>query len=345
MCKVLIMTRHNKAQRDDIIKKAWAYFARSGERDGYGAAWLTADGKIAHRHSSVPGISRFALPSWFEHFADGAHTDEASDGGFLIIHGRTATCGKSLNKTHPMLSARSALIHNGVVRSALIKNETTTCDSELILRALEAEGPAGLSKISGYLAIGVIETKPDAAPVLHVARDASASLLCARIKGGWAFATTADALEIAKPVGPMSSLVAYSFLTFTGPRDCMNATFSKAPDDTRLNSLATRAGIQGRVDWTDARDEYWQRLEGRGVTTPKPQTTHVSFPSKKGRKRKDPKEIQTLAELQDEIMAEDGMSPADALELAEEIRQAEVEDAQFELEYSKHGFPNRALPE
>ena len=55
MCKIAIITQHNPSERDAIIARVWAYFSQSGENDGFGAAWLDEQGKLAYvkrRHAS-----------------------------------------------------------------------------------------------------------------------------------------------------------------------------------------------------------------------------------------------------------------------------------------------------
>lgn len=196
MCKLLILTSHKPSQRDALIASAWTYFNATGETDGFGAAWVSRTGEISYRRSSAPVLT-IPKVEFIESFADSAHTLSPSDGGFLLVHGRKATCGIELGNTHPMLSeSGAALIHNGVVTSKSVHNISTTCDSELLLRAMESGGVNALAEISGYYAFGMIQPVARG-HVLHVAKDGVARLKCGRTRSGWAFATTDEALALA----------------------------------------------------------------------------------------------------------------------------------------------------
>ena len=122
---------------------------------------------------------------------------EPSDGGWLLLHGRRATCGVSLENTHPMLDdGAAALIHNGVVSSETIHNVSTTCDSELLLRAMLSHGPAGLADVSGYFAFAMLRRRKDGWHAA-VVRDDTARLRFGRSRLADVWGTTDDALRIA----------------------------------------------------------------------------------------------------------------------------------------------------
>lgn len=195
MCKIAILTHHNPAELKATITALWRTMAKT-ERDGYGAAWVTPSGRIGWARSSAPEFS-VTLPDFCSGFYDDAG-DLTSDGGALLVHGRTATCGVNLENTHPLVLGNSALIHNGIVSSTRFHNTETTCDSELLLHAWRAEGlPAVARDISGYYAFGVITIKSKQV-TLDVVRDNRANLWAGTLPqaNGWAFATTQELLRV-----------------------------------------------------------------------------------------------------------------------------------------------------
>jgi hypothetical protein len=199
MCKILILQKHSPARRSALISAAWRYFSATGETDGFGAAWITRRGALGWAKSSAPTLAD-DLPSFCAGFAANAHLSEPSDGGWLLLHGRRATCGISVENTHPMLADGSvALIHNGVVRSDTVENISTTCDSELLLRAMDSGGTAGLSAISGYFAFAMLRRRRDGWHAAIV-RDDTARLRVGRTSKGHAWGTTDEALAIAGAV-------------------------------------------------------------------------------------------------------------------------------------------------
>jgi len=241
MCKLLFLTGHNPAQRNSIIRHAWRYFERTGERDGFGAAWISRSGKLAHIRSSNPLLTN-RLTEWSEGWHDQVGYNEPSDGSALIIHGRKATCGKSLDNTHPMLDVEQALVHNGIVESDRYKNSSTTCDSELLLRAMQDKGTAGLASIEGYFAFALLDAK---AKRLTIVKDDQASLVSARIPGyGYAFGTTREAVACATPLdcSPVKDFTALEWSTRKPHRPMSISTFTKkervyvAPKSTNWRS-------------------------------------------------------------------------------------------------------------
>jgi hypothetical protein len=260
MCKILILTGHHPAQRNHLIRTAWRYFDRSRERDGFGAAWISASGRLAHIRSSAPTLTD-RQPDWCDGWHHAENTKEASNGGPLLIHGRTATCGKGLTNTHPMLVPNHALIHNGVVSSDEYRNESTTCDSELILRALLAKSTDGLAAIRGYFAFAHLDLT---ARRLTIARDDQAGLYSAKIPGhGWAFGTTTEAVAIATTACPVQvkDNVAVSFDTRKPHRPLSISTITKAPPKPRVEYQP-----QFDTDWPATVSEHVARRHHRAAT-------------------------------------------------------------------------------
>lgn len=194
MCKLIILQAHNPASRLSIIKNAWSYFHATGETDGFGAVWLTKKKKLAWMKSSSPHIGD-SLPIFGDGFYE-CSSDDESNGGWLLLHGRKATCGVNLDNTHPMLdNDRAALIHNGVVKSEVFHNINTTCDSELLLRAWDQGCEKGLSDITGYFAFAMLIKRRDGWHTI-IARDNTARLSVGSNDLGWVWSTTTEGLAL-----------------------------------------------------------------------------------------------------------------------------------------------------
>ena len=168
-----------------------------------------------------------------------------------MIHGRKATCGVDLVNTHPMLDGgRAALIHNGVVQSDTIHNISTTCDSELLLRAWDSRGHHGLEEITGYFAFGLMVRRRDGWHVV-VARDANARLRVGQMDSGWAWGTTDDALAIADAT-PLCDHKAMHAACFAPNGECSLVEFKKGQErPTHQRSLDAA--------WDVASGRHWSR--------------------------------------------------------------------------------------
>lgn len=236
MCKLAILTKHESTQLGPIILKAWKEMAAT-ERDGFGAAWVRPSGRIGYVKSSQATFLP-ELPSFCDSFS--ASTEMRSDGGALIIHGRTATCGVSLENTHPMLADGRALVHNGVVSSDRFQNVDTGCDSELLLHAWRQDGIDAVAKdVSGYYAFAIIQ-RLKGKTVLDVVRDDRAQLKVGKVAGGWAFATTNSLLT---SIGSsfLSDFTANTHVSFVDGKQYSVARFTPAKADKKLEKAAAKA--------------------------------------------------------------------------------------------------------
>jgi len=213
MCKLLLIEKHLPASRDALILKAWAYFAATGEKDGFGAMWISKSGKLAFAKSSHPELNA-DIPAFVDAFSENCETDEPSNGGWLMIHGRRATCDINAENTHPMINnaLTAGLVHNGVVDSEVYSCTNSTCDSELLLDAMQSHGIDGLRSLTGYVAVGML-LKNKSGWVARIARDDQARLRVGSIKGGYAFGTTDEALAVcgAKVLGDFKKNTVLTF--------------------------------------------------------------------------------------------------------------------------------------
>jgi len=201
MCKIAGTTGFNPKKLETIVNETWEEMSTT-EDDGFGAAWTDTVGGVSWVKTSIPFFPEsdgLMFPEFCRAFGDASIKGEP-DGNFLLIHGRTATCAVDVDNTHPMLEVgrrrKLALIHNGMVDSFTYKNESTSCDSELLMRAYQKDGFKGIENgIEGYYALMLID-KTKARTQFVVARDDTAKLEVGRMPcGSWCFGTTRSLIE------------------------------------------------------------------------------------------------------------------------------------------------------
>jgi len=148
----------------------------STQKDGFGYALKASEGVFVERYvnpSNCSGMgtlkaSRDVLPVALQtQLQYGVDYDQQGNvpsktplNGCFIAHGRTATCGKSIDNTHPFNGFNDGnqwtIAHNGVVDwNGEALPLTTTCDSEHILNCfLYLNGEQSFKDgLSGYAAV------------------------------------------------------------------------------------------------------------------------------------------------------------------------------------------------
>lgn len=116
----------------------------------------------------------------------------------IAVHGRFATCAKSLQNTHPFYKQGAALMHNGIISNAAdFKRELSTCDSEALLSQYVDRGvrdnaeklDEAMAGVGGYYASVVFNDNG----IIDIWRDDTATLHLAHVRNvGIVIATTAE---------------------------------------------------------------------------------------------------------------------------------------------------------
>lgn len=221
MCKVVLFTN----MRHIDVKRAANVLGPellSMERDGFGYAVQGKRGQFGEKYVGKHFESRLGrrkdigLPIVKKQYSFfGVQSEPVGPG---IFHGRTSTNVKGLSNCHPMQRDGWSLVHNGVVTNHGEKYpKATDNDSEDVLYHL-IKGMESVEKsLSGYYAFGAIDAKG----LLHVAKDATASLYVAysKTKETYIFATTAALIELASSelklkVGPIDEVEDNVYMTF-----------------------------------------------------------------------------------------------------------------------------------
>jgi predicted glutamine amidotransferase len=207
MCKVFAMTNTTQFKvGSKFVSIVRNEVCRHADQDGFGYAILSKNGDI--------GGERTIRPLNFRPLIDPASPDttkklpivldannmfgkiDTTNAKSFIGHGRLSTNTISLPNTHPFTNGEVALIHNGMVKDPTnnLKNLTSTCDSEILLRYWEKGGMDAIEKmVTGYYAVAIL----DKSGKLHIIRDDRADLFISynRTVDSFMIATTAEIIR------------------------------------------------------------------------------------------------------------------------------------------------------
>jgi predicted glutamine amidotransferase len=207
MCKVFAMTntKQFKVNRK-FIQTVRNEVCRHADQDGFGYAVLSTKGDIGGERTIRPLNFLPLIDPQAPKVAGNLPIALKANNGFGMIdlanakafigHGRLATNAICLENTHPFTNGEVALIHNGVVNdpTSTLKNLTSTCDTEILLRYWEKGGVEEIEKmVSGYYAVAILDKEG----MLHIMRDDRADLFISWCKtvDSFIIATTADIIK------------------------------------------------------------------------------------------------------------------------------------------------------
>lgn len=227
MCKLFIVpsvTQENRANAEKLLK-AMVKPLTANDPHGFGYMGITDDNRLVGEKWVDPAkafklrksvdpeemkiYKRFVsmLKKPFDAYR--AYGGEFNLQGLksFAAHGRFATCGVSIENTHPFFTENHALIHNGVISNAdKLTMKQSTCDSETILNEyIAAKVERNISaiqtvanKLSGYYACAVYARTEYNDWVLDVFKDAKADLYGVFVQGvGMVFVTSPESLWVA----------------------------------------------------------------------------------------------------------------------------------------------------
>ena len=234
MCKLAGWTSSKehpltKAAADEAIIAAHKVISLT-ERDGFGYAQAGVSGLRAKfvdpkEHKGIDCLSNLyrragkgagAFATAYRTSIEGAYKPHQS----MIIHGRTATCGISLENVHPFRRKGWTLAHNGVCGYAgkdQGEHSKTTCDSQHLLICMADNTPTkkrkeDLQNITGYAAFLALNPQGK----LFVAVDDTASLYAGiTSKGRWIFGTNAKIVEAIADAWKCKGVNAYPIDSWT----------------------------------------------------------------------------------------------------------------------------------
>lgn len=204
MCKLFcIVEIENEKNAELFAKKAVPYITetdnhglgimRLGERGVHIQRWLEPPTVVRRKES--PALMKYSKA--LKHQQNEAGT-KSKNLYALAIHGRFATCAKTLENVHPFYKDGTALMHNGIISNSDDYEKTvSTCDSEALLsqylRENVKKNPHNLTEalrgMTGYYAAIAFSDNG----VIDIWRDDTATLFMAHVRGvGVVIATTKE---------------------------------------------------------------------------------------------------------------------------------------------------------
>ncbi len=270
MCKVFAMTNVSQVKvNTKLISTIRNEVCRHADQDGFGYAVLSTKGEIGGERTIRPLNFRPLInpdtPKVVENLPivlkanNGFGVLDLSNAKSLIAHGRLSTNTVCLENTHPFTNGEVALIHNGVVNdpTSTLKNLTSTCDSEILLRYWERGGVEEVEKmVSGYYAFAVL----DKHGLLHITRDDRADLFISycRTVDSFIIATTAEiirnvAKEMKWKIEHPEEILEKSYTVFDGN------------EIIKHRAITTRASTYGGSTYYGPHGGYSQRGSSTGT--------------------------------------------------------------------------------
>lgn len=178
MCKLIAISRmstKNSKQASLLVKRSSELLGAS-QKDGFGFSIKHQGGQYTERYLSadyVAGLGtlkesvdmlksniRTKVVEGIDFDTSGVKPKKGAITGCFIAHGRTATCGKTIENTHPFIGMNQhgswTIAHNGIVEWSGVKLPlNTSCDSEHLLNCfLHLDGEQSFKDgIAGYAAV------------------------------------------------------------------------------------------------------------------------------------------------------------------------------------------------
>lgn len=226
MCKLFcVLDVENQTEVEKFIKKAVPYVTKN-DNHGMGLMRLGENGIHIQRWLDVPKKLETS-PNVTSPYKEMLRLESNEAGkksnrlDAIALHGRFATCGISLENTHPFYLGGSALMHNGVITNLKEKDNTiSTCDSETLLHRYNTYGvveePSALSDamadVTGYYATIVFNDNG----VVDIWRDSQADLVLAYVRGiGNVIATNSELIYKTAKACNKKVMFCYPVMSFT----------------------------------------------------------------------------------------------------------------------------------
>ena len=229
MCKVFAMTNMSNVKVNaKFIRSVKDMVCKYSDDDGFGYAVLGKKGTIGGERTMKPNMFRPLQDNPNDKVVHKLPIAQRSSDAFgkidlrnpkaFIAHGRLSTNTVSLRNTHPFTNGELALVHNGVVYDPAkkIKNLTTNCDTEILLRYWENGGFDLIEEnVTGYYAMAVI----DKAGMLHIVRDDRAMLYIS-------YSPTVDSYIISTTAEIIAGVCKANKWKFETPEEMLDCTYA-----------------------------------------------------------------------------------------------------------------------
>jgi predicted glutamine amidotransferase len=204
MCKLFAIVEIENQKNAELFAKKAIPIVTKSDNHGLGIMRLGERGVSIQRWLEPPKVLRAKKSAALFKYEKALRHQQNAEGVSseklyaIAIHGRFATCEKSLANTHPFYKGGAALMHNGIITNADKFTRTlSTCDSEALLsQYLEHDVKKdarnltkSLDGVGGYYAAIVFNDNG----IIDIWRDETATLFLAHVRGvGVVIATTAE---------------------------------------------------------------------------------------------------------------------------------------------------------
>jgi len=204
MCKLYAVVEIENKKNAELFTRAALPIITKTDNHGLGIMRLGERGVHIQRWLDLPAVVRKNKSKVLMKYEKALKHQANEEGNrsnklyAIAVHGRFATCAKTLANTHPFYRNGTALMHNGIISNAeKYDKPLSTCDSEALLtqylqhevRANNIRLTDALKDVSGYYATIVFNDNG----IIDIWRDETASLYIAHVKGvGVVIATTKE---------------------------------------------------------------------------------------------------------------------------------------------------------
>ncbi len=204
MCKLFAIVEIENQENALAFSRNAVKYVTETDNHGMGIMTLGEKGVHIQKWLEPPTVYRSHKSKALLKYADAIEGNRTESGiksrhvRAIAIHGRFATCDKTIENTHPFFRDGTALMHNGIISNAnQFERPLSTCDSEAILtqyidhgvRNNQAALSGAMLDLAGYYAVIVFNDNG----VIDIWRDDTATLFIAHVKDvGIVIATTAE---------------------------------------------------------------------------------------------------------------------------------------------------------
>lgn len=273
MCKLFcVIDIENQNNVEKFIRQAVPYVTKT-DNHGLGIMRLGENGVHIQRWLDIPKRLKTSLSVKSPYLK--AMRIESNEFGkksntlnAIAIHGRFATCGISLENTHPFYLEGSALIHNGVLSNVKPEDQVlSSCDSEVLLHRYVnnkiKDKPdnltVALNDVVGYYAVIVFNDNG----IVDIFRDETATLFIAHVRNiGTVIATTAEliyrtATKTKHRVDYCYPILAFSHIRWQKGIEPKVFTFDKPYVNEIQKTENIDSLYQEIVDYRSDKDKWW----------------------------------------------------------------------------------------
>lgn len=278
MCKLYAVVEiENQNNAEFFTKKAIPYITET-DNHGLGIMRLGEKGVHIQRWLEPPTVVRRKESPALVKYYDALRHQQNEAGNkskelyAIAVHGRFATCARTLQNVHPFYKDGTALMHNGIIPNAeKFERTLSTCDSEALLSQYIKHNvkknphnlTAALEGVSGYYAAVVFNDNGN----IDIWRDDTATLFMAHVKGvGVVIATTKEiitktARKCKAFITGIDEILPYATIRWTSGHSPRIGMFESIKPVERIVGYGKDIVELHKNSVSDAYSEHWWDLE------------------------------------------------------------------------------------